>query len=136
MQVRTCTDSGHSRVGDHGSGLDIVTGTVSGITGKMLIETGYSAAVVNTDEIAAGAMLRLQKEGKRIPEDVLITGLGDSDLAKVADHGICTIRFEYRQSGEKAARLLLGQLENQERSLKTEQIMLDYRLICPAEAAR
>ena len=55
MEVRAGTDTGHSGVGDDGSGFHIITGTVTGKAGQVLVKCGNSAAVIHTDEVAARA---------------------------------------------------------------------------------
>ncbi len=103
------------------------------------------AMICATDEIAAGAFLYLASNGRKVPEDIMVTGLGDSDLSRAAGHGICTIRFEYRMSGETAARLLLERMQNtgegqgEQGSLdgpaekeKIRQVRLGYRMILPS----
>jgi len=63
-----------------------------------------------TDNIAAGAMVYLREQGYRIPEDVQITGIGDSEKGRVVTPRLTTVHYFYRTSGKETARLLLGRL--------------------------
>jgi DNA-binding LacI/PurR family transcriptional regulator len=43
--------------------------------------TAFSAILAASDELALGAMAALHDSGKRVPEDVAVTGFGDADWA-------------------------------------------------------
>ena len=69
------------------------------------------AIVCATDEIAAGACTQLGQLGLRVPEDVHVTGLGDSTLARVVTPRLTTVHYYYRTSGVEAARMLVEAME-------------------------
>ena len=54
VEMGTCADAGHSGVGDDGSCFNVISRTVSGETGEMLVQGGDPAAVVDPDVIAPG----------------------------------------------------------------------------------
>lgn len=83
--------------------------------------------VCATDRIAVGAMRCLKSHGLRVPEDIMITGCGDSELAAVATPRISTVHLAYHDSGEKAAELLLGLMHENE--MPAREILLDYRIL-------
>lgn len=68
---------------------------------------GVDALVCATDDIAFGAMTCLREYGKSIPEDVQVTGVGDSTLSKIVTPSLTTIRFYYLTSGAEAAKMLV-----------------------------
>ena len=82
--------------------------------------------VCATDRIAAGAMACLREYGKRIPEDVQVTGVGDSDLARVVTPTMTTVNHHYKSSGEEAARMLLDGLGKAKDS--AQQVCMTYEL--------
>ncbi len=103
------------------------------------IESGYLACerlledhpdvdtiVCATDRIAAGAVVCLREYGHRIPEDVQVTGLGDSDLAKVVSPTLTTVNHHYKSSGAEAARMLLDGLGKVQDS--AQQVCMTYEL--------
>ena len=64
-----------------------------------------------TDTIAIGAMNCLKEQGKRIPEDVQIAGMGDSRLAMVTTPKLTTVHYFYKSCGMEAAKMLLSQVQ-------------------------
>lgn len=66
-----------------------------------------------TDDIAVGAILYLKQQGKRIPEDIQVAGFGDTLMAQIVEPNLTTIHYHYKTSGEEAARLLVGLLEEE-----------------------
>jgi LacI family transcriptional regulator len=83
------------------------------------IEDGYAAmtrrlqagpppdAVVGAnDPVAVGAVRALHERGLRVPEDVLVTGYGDTDIGR--NFGLTTVRQFPDRMGAEAIRLILG----------------------------
>jgi LacI family transcriptional regulator len=70
-----------------------------------------TALFCSNDEIALGAYRALEESGLRIPEDVSVVGF--DDIASAADYRppLTTVRQPLEQLGERATRLLLGQIE-------------------------
>ena len=85
------------------------------------------ALVCATDAMAVGALQYLKGRGVRVPEDVLLTGQGGSDLCRVTTPAITTIRYFYEESGASAADLLLERLENPEAPVK--EVKLGYAIV-------
>ncbi len=63
----------------------------------------------------------------KIPEDVMVTGHGDSLLSKVVTPTLTTIRYSYEESGRFAASMLLEILEKGESSAR--EIKMGYELV-------
>ncbi|RKJ05240.1 LacI family transcriptional regulator [bacterium D16-54] len=80
-----------------------------------------------TDSIAIGVMQYLKEQGMKIPEDVMVTGHGDSLLSKVVTPTLTTIRYSYEESGRFAASMLLEILEKGESSAR--EIKMGYELV-------
>lgn len=84
--------------------------------------------VCATDNGAIGAIHAIKEAGKRIPEDIAVTGIGDSWTCEVVEPGLTTAHYYYEESGEEAARMLMSILEpkgtNPTRAVR--QTMLGY----------
>lgn len=72
---------------------------------------GIDAIVCATDDIAFGATMCMMEYGKRVPQDVQITGVGDSLLSRITRPALTTAHHPYKTSGTQAARLLLQRIE-------------------------
>ena len=65
------------------------------------------AMICATDDIAFGAMTCLREITAGIPEDVQVTGVGDSKLSKIMTPSLTTVHFYYLTSGVEAAKMLV-----------------------------
>ena len=88
----------------------------------------FDALFCATDSIAAGAMQALAAAGKRVPQDVMVTGVGHGRLSGFLQPPLTTAHFYYEKSGMEAARLLLEQIEDPENA-DNRQIRLGFELI-------
>lgn len=71
--------------------------------------------VCATDTLAMGAMACLREYGKSIPQDVQVTGLGDSEFSRAVTPALTTAHLYYKNSGADAGLLLvtaMGKLGN------------------------
>ncbi|MDO4536844.1 MAG: LacI family DNA-binding transcriptional regulator [Coriobacteriales bacterium] len=66
--------------------------------------------VCATDDIAFGAMMCMAEYRKGVPENVQVTGIGDSLLSRIARPSLTTANLHFKTSGIEAAKLLLEQL--------------------------
>ena len=64
-----------------------------------------------TDSIAIGAMNRLERYGRRVPEDVALAGIGHSRLGELIRPRLTTAHYYYQTSGEEAAKDLIEIIE-------------------------
>lgn len=78
---------------------------------EILRNNKASAIVCGNDQIAIAAMYFLQSLGKRVPQDVAITGYDDIPLAQMVKPSLTTIRMPTSAIGEEATKLLLRQIE-------------------------
>lgn len=83
------------------------------------------AVLCATDRMAFGAMQALERAGKRLPEDVSVTGIGDSGICELVRPHLTTAHFYYRTCGETAARLLVERINNPG---PIQQTMLSYTI--------
>jgi len=63
------------------------------------------------DLIAVGALLACRQAHLRVPEDIAIVGVDDTDIAAVTEPPLTTIRLYQRQTGERAAEMLFGLMQ-------------------------
>ena len=76
-------------------------------TNQLLAEGPPPQAIVAAnDPVAVGAVRALQEKGFRVPEDVTVTGYGDTDLGR--NFGLTTVRQFPERMGSEAVRLVLG----------------------------
>jgi len=84
--------------------------------------------VCATDRIAQGAMTALREQGRRIPEDVSIAGVGDNWADTVSSPQLTTARLYHVQCGVEAARLLLQMIDS-DTPEPVRQIQLGYTIV-------
>lgn len=85
------------------------------------------ALVCATDAMAVGALQYLKSQGILVPDQMLVTGHGHSEISGVTTPSITTIRYFYEESGSDAANLLLERIKNPEAPAK--EIMLGYSIV-------
>lgn len=79
------------------------------------------AMICATDTIATGAVQYLRERGIHVPEQILVTGQGDSDMARVAVPSLISIHYSYENSGELAVHMLLEALAGKETRLASKE---------------
>lgn len=123
-------------ISDNGIKLDKQRSAVAEFT----VDSGYSCAkkifsaaerpdciFCATDNIAAGAVLFCRENGIKIPEDVMICGVGDSKIGAMAAVPITSARLHYKTAGIEAAQMLLNAIG---RASDVPKIMkLDYEIV-------
>lgn len=126
--------------------IDAFKANNKSINQKQIIETaftleaGYDACkklftdnpdldtlICATDTIASGAIKYLREIGKKIPEDVQISGFGDSAFSRVSYPSLTTVHFYYEEAGQKASSLLLRKINNKDEEIR-DTYELDYSL--------
>lgn len=71
-----------------------------------------TAVLAVTDRLAVGVMACLHDHGIRIPGDIAVAGMGDSDMARMIRPALSTVHYDYAGTGAEAARLMLDVLEH------------------------
>lgn len=84
------------------------------------------AVICATDTMAAGAVRYLREHGKKVPEDILVAGHGDSEIARVITPPIPTVHFSYEKSGEMAVEMLIEMMGQGETAVR--EVKLGYLL--------
>ena len=95
------------------------------VVGDFTVESGYlcceqvmdaapdtDAIVCATDDIALGALVCLREYGHDVPNDVQVTGVGDSELSRILVPSLTSAHLFYKTSGYDATRILLKAMEN------------------------
>lgn len=83
--------------------------------------------VCATDEIAYGAMACLREYGHRIPGDVQVTGVGDSEYSQAVTPALTTVHHHYKTSGIESAKILLGAMDTGDDVRR--QVCISYDLV-------
>lgn len=65
-----------------------------------------------TDTIAIGAMQYLKGIGKKIPEDVAITGIGHSRMTEIISPTLTTVHLFYKSTGIEGADMLIKMIDS------------------------
>lgn len=102
---------------------------------KYLIETGHRniIGVFKSDDMQGqnrhrGYVQALQDMGKRVPEDISVTGYDNSFMAAGDGFHLTTIVHPQEKLGEMAAELLLDLIHHRE-GLESEQILIEPELV-------
>ncbi len=86
----------------------------------------YDHIFCATDNLAAGALLACREQGLKVPEDIMIAGIGDSQLCNVTSTPLTSVHFHYRTAGIEAAQMLLNSLKRESSIPRT--LTLDFEL--------
>ena len=79
---------------------------------KLINQPDRPTAVVATNDIfAVGAMIACRKAGLRVPEDISITGIDNTDLGATQTPGLTSVRTPISEIGHAAAEQLMARLE-------------------------
>lgn len=81
--------------------------------------------VCATDTIAFGAMMCALEYGRRVPQDVQITGIGDSLLSRITRPSLTTVHLPFKRSGERSARMLLDRIR---KGSQSAAVCMDYQV--------
>jgi LacI family transcriptional regulator len=76
---------------------------------------GVDALMCANDLIALGALDVLRASGRRVPEDVAVVGMDDTDLAAASWPSLTSVSLGSAERGKAAAELLLDRLRNGDR---------------------
>lgn len=92
-----------------------------------LLDAGlvFDGVVAQSDHQALGAAHTLLRRGKRVPEDVRVTGVDDSELCRACMVPLTSATSEMEQVGRTTARLLWRLMEGGE----AESVLIEPRLM-------
>lgn len=80
-----------------------------------------------SDSIAIGAMQYLKEKNIKVPEQIMLSGHGDSAIARVVEPPLYTVHYSYEKSGEIAVEMLLEILNKEETVLR--EVKLGYSVV-------
>lgn len=80
-----------------------------------------------TDTIALGAVKYLNQHRISIPDQVAVSGFGDSRASSILSPSLTTVHFYYRECGTEGAKILLDRISNPD--TPDRSIKLGYELI-------
>lgn len=81
---------------------------------KTLTQTDFSAVICATDELMYGFMAALRENGKKIPEDVSVVSIGNTNLSRFACPPVTGIDLNLEGHLDEAFKLLFCNLDNPE----------------------
>ena len=94
------------------------------VRSEFTLESGYDAAqklmeqapdtdaiFCATDTIAVGVMQYLKGIGKKIPEDVAISGIGHSRMTEIVEPNLTTVHLFYKSTGIEGADMLIKMIQ-------------------------
>ncbi len=90
-----------STVGAGRKGLATLLQTAPEITGVFC----------SSDSLALGALIEAQHQGRRVPQQLAIVGLGDQSFAQDAQPALTTVRLDGTRIGALAAELMIARAE-------------------------
>lgn len=96
---------------------------------RLLRATGQArctAILAVTDRLAVGVMACLHDHGVRVPDDMAVAGMGDSDMAWMVRPALSTVHYDYAGTGVEAANLMLRIREAKEGA--GARTVMPYRL--------
>jgi LacI family transcriptional regulator len=78
-----------------------------------------TAMLVINDYTAAGALRALRRLNRRVPVEMAVVSLHDTQVAPCTDPALSAIRYPFRDAGRTGCQLLIGQIERRERTAGT-----------------
>lgn len=76
------------------------------------VSADLDAIVFADDRTAVGGLKALRQAGRRVPQDVAVTGFGHLDIARYVIPTLTTVEYDLQAMGKKAARRLYDLLED------------------------
>lgn len=81
-----------------------------------------TAVFIAGDHMAIGAMEAIKDKGLSVPDDISIIGFDDIEMAKYVTPKLTTIKQDTEAIGERAGQLLVSQMVQKKKEVKTEMI--------------
>lgn len=93
------------------------------------LDTPPDAIFSINDPVALGALLHIQDQGIKIPEEIGIVGFSNNPNTALVRPNLTTVNQPAFEIGQVAARLLLNNLQNEGEKEKIETIVLKTELV-------
>ena len=88
-------------------------------TETLLEQSTPDAIVCANDLLAVAAMKIIAARGLRVPQDIALVGMDDTDIAQLANPSLTSVDLGSARRARKAAKLLLSRLNNRDRPAKS-----------------
>ena len=92
-----------------------------------LLKLNVDAIAAFTDTLAIGAMNRLKAYGKRVPQDVAVTGFSGTALSTIVSPQLTTVETSLFEMGQETARIVIDHITG--KSHKTEKVVLEADIV-------
>ncbi|HEX5493265.1 MAG TPA: LacI family DNA-binding transcriptional regulator [Mycobacteriales bacterium] len=112
--------AGDSAVGAGGQGppvedrmverCEVARATGAEAARRLLARADPDAIACGSDLVALGVMHALREAGRRVPEDVAVVGVGDTDLARICWPALTSVGIGAEERGALAVPMLLDRL--------------------------
>jgi len=96
-------------------------------TETLLAQSAPDAIVCANDLLAVAALKVLARRGLRVPEDIALVGMDDTDIAELSIPSITSVNLRSAKRARTAARLLLRRLEDPTGSVS--RLVIEPRLV-------
>lgn len=93
-----------------------------------------TAVCCANDEMAFGLVRALHEAGRRVPQDVSVTGFDDIELSEYAYPPLTTVRQDFHRIGEELVRLVLDQIHTHV-ARQPEHVVLPTTLVVRGSTA-
>ncbi len=95
---------------------------------RLLDRTVPDAVLGGNDLLAIATMQVLRERGQRIPEDVAVVGMDDTEFARVTTPALTSVDLGAHERGRTAARLLLDRLAESGREVQRKTVQPRLRV--------
>jgi LacI family transcriptional regulator len=103
-----------------------------GMESLLALKQRPTAVIATNDVFAVGAMIKCRERGIRIPEDIAVTGVDNTDLGATQTPPLTSIATPIVEVGRRAAMQLISRLEGKPVEL---QQSLPFELVKRASTA-
>ncbi len=97
------------------------------VTNLITRNESMDGIVCATDQIAIGALERLREMNINVPGQMMISGIGDTRVARIAVPDLISAHFQYEESGRISTKMILERIDNPEDVVK--DVKLGYKLV-------
>jgi LacI family transcriptional regulator len=96
---------------------------------RRLLQSPMTALACANDDMAAGALLAAHQTGRRIPEDLAVTGFDDTPVSEIVWPPLTTVHQPLRQMGERAVERVLAMIGNGLNGSEPIRETISHRLV-------
>jgi DNA-binding LacI/PurR family transcriptional regulator len=101
----------------------------SGILGaKKFADSGCTAIWAMNDIMAYGVLKQLHRQGIRVPEDISLMGMDDSEFAEMITPSLTTVHYPLKELAETAVAIVVEQVEAGTVNPQPQTVVLEPRL--------